>query len=449
LFDCSADSEQYKGDAVRILVIGGGGREHALVWKLAQSRHADRIYCAPGNAGIADQAECINLKPNDLEGLANFAANQKIGLTVVGPEVPLIAGIVDRFEARGLPIFGPATDPSRLEGSKIFAKDLMSRYGIPTADFWRCDTAEDAHSHIRTFFSLHAEPGTRLVVKADGIAAGKGVLITENENQAHQAVEDIMTTRVFGAAGDRIILEECLEGEEASIMAFTDGENVVAMPPSQDHKRVFDNDAGPNTGGMGAYSPVPVIPPNAAQEAVEKILKPAVAAIRDLGIPYKGVLYAGIMMTPQGMKTLEFNCRFGDPETQVIMPLLETDLVEIMDAVINCGLDTLQVHWKKEAAVTVVAASGGYPGEYSTGKVIEGLDKAAQSEGCIIFHAGTRLENGQTLTDGGRVLSVTGVGPDISTAYTRAYTGIGHISFPGMHFRQDIAARALRTERSV
>jgi phosphoribosylamine--glycine ligase len=429
---------------VRILVIGGGGREHALVWKLAQSRHADRIYCAPGNAGIARLAECINLRPGDLDGLANFAANQQIDLTVVGPEAPLIAGIVDRFEARGLPIFGPATDPARIEGSKIFAKDLMAQYGIPTAEYWRCDTPDDAHARIRACFALPPGPETRLVVKADGLAAGKGVVVASDENEAHQAVEDMMVRRVFGDAGSRLVIEEYLEGPEASIMAFTDGENVLPMPPSQDHKRAFDKDTGPNTGGMGAYSPVPVVPPIVAHEALETILKPAVAAIRDLGIPYKGVLYAGIMLTPQGLKTLEFNCRFGDPETQAILPLLETDLVEVMDAVINCGLEEMEVKWKREAACCVVAASGGYPGEYKTGKLIEGLDRAAQAEGCVVFHAGTREENGQTLTDGGRVLGVTGVGQDLAEAINRAYAGMSQIHFEGMHYRRDIGCRAFK-----
>jgi phosphoribosylamine--glycine ligase len=429
---------------LRILVIGGGGREHALIWKLAQSPHADRIYCAPGNAGIARLAECINLKPTDLEGLANFAADQRIGLTVVGPEAPLIAGIVDRFEARGLPIFGPATDPARIEGSKTFSKELMVQYGIPTADYWRSDNPEEAHAHVRAYYEIHNAPGTRLVIKADGIAAGKGVVIAASEEDAHRAVDDMMVRRLFGAAGDRVVIEEYLEGEEASIMAFTDGETVVAMPPSQDHKRVFDNDMGPNTGGMGAYSPVPIIPPDTAREALETILKPAVAAIRDLGIPYKGVLYAGVVVTDRGLKTLEFNCRFGDPETQAIIPLLETDLVEIMMAVVESRLDGLEIRWKPEAAATVVAASAGYPGDYVTGKLIEGLDRAAHSEGCTVFHAGTRTDNGQVFTDGGRVLAVTGVGGDLSQAISRAYAGMKHIEFEGIHARGDIGHRALK-----
>jgi phosphoribosylamine--glycine ligase len=256
----------------------------------------------------------------------------------------------------------------------------------------------------------------------------------------------MMSQRVFGTAGDRLVIEECLEGEEASIMAFTDGETVVPISPSQDHKRIFDNDAGPNTGGMGAYSPVPVIPPTAAQEALETILKPAVAAIRDLGIPYKGVLYAGIMVTPQGLKTIEFNCRFGDPETQAVIPLLETDLVDVMEAVVNANLDSLAVKWRQEASVCIVASSGGYPGDYATGKLIEGLDRAAQSEGCLVFHAGTREENGQYLTDGGRVLGVTGLGKDIAEATARAYAGLSHIHFEGIHYRTDIARRALNAQ---
>jgi len=429
---------------MRILVVGGGGREHALVWKLSQSRHADRIYCAPGNAGISELAECINLKPNDIDGLANFAAMQKVDMTVVGPEAPLIAGIVDRFEARGLPIFGPATDPARIEGSKIFAKDLMYKYNIPTAEYWPCDTAEAAHQTVKDYFARHKSPGEKLVVKADGPAAGKGVIIACSEEDAHKTVDDLMVRRIFGPAGERIALEECLEGEEASIMAFTDGEKVIPMPPSQDHKRIFDNDMGPNTGGMGAYSPVPAAPPHVVREVMDRVIQPAVEAIRDLGIPYKGCLYAGIMITEEGVKTLEFNCRFGDPETQVILPLLKTDLVEIMDAVINCGLDSIDIEWRDEAAVTVVASSGGYPGEYATGKLIEGLDKTVQSEDCIVFHAGTRMQNGQILTDGGRVLAVTGLGRDIPSAIARAYAGMRNIHFEGMHYREDIGKKAIR-----
>ena len=431
---------------MRILVIGGGGREHALVWKLAQSRRAPKIYCAPGNAGIAREAECINLRSNDLDGLANFAATESIDLTVVGPEAPLIAGIVDRFEARGLPIFGPSTDPARIEGSKIFAKDLMVEYGIPTARYWQCDTPEEAHERIRDLFTYERLSG--IVIKADGIAAGKGVIVATDAEEAHAAVDLMMVQRAFGDAGDRVLIEERLKGEEASIMAFTDGETVVAMPPSQDHKRVFDNDQGPNTGGMGAYTPVPILPSDIVERAVETILLPAVTAIRDLGIPYKGVLYAGIMVTEEGLKTLEFNCRFGDPETQVILPLLETDLIDVMEAVVNSDLESAKVEWRDEAAVCVAATSAGYPGEYLTGKPIDGLDRAYAEDDVFVFHAGSREEEGQILTDGGRVLGVTGVGRTLPEAAARAYVGIGHITFEGMHYRRDIAARALHPPRS-
>ncbi|HSV74887.1 MAG TPA: phosphoribosylamine--glycine ligase [Chthonomonadales bacterium] len=429
---------------MRVLVIGGGGREHALAWKLSASSHVDRIYCAPGNAGIARIAECINLEATDQEGLASFAASQHVDLTVVGPEGPLTAGIVDRFEARGLPVFGPATEPARIEGSKAFSKELMVRYGIATADYRAFEHPDEAHAYIVSRFAGMRESCGGLVVKADGIAAGKGVFVVDTAEQAHAAVDTVMRERAFGAAGDRIIVEERLTGEEVSIMAFTDGENVVAMPPSQDHKRVFDNDLGPNTGGMGAYSPTPSLPADIVHEAVETVVRPAVHAIRDLGIPYKGVLYAGLMLTPKGIRVLEFNCRFGDPETQAVLPLLETDLVEVLSACVDCSLDQLDVRWKREAAVCVVAASGGYPGDYATGKPIEGLDRAAEEPGCMIFHAGTREEHGQVYTDGGRVLGVTGTGADIPEALAHAYTGMARIRFEGMHFRRDIAARALK-----
>lgn len=428
---------------MRVLVVGGGGREHALIWKLAQSRHVDRLYCAPGNAGIARIAECINIQSTDIEGLANFAAGEKIDLTVIGPEAPLIAGIVDRFEARGLPAFGPSTDPARIEGSKVFAKELMVRYGIPTAPYKLCEDPQAAHDAIRRHFAAHPEPGTRIVIKADGLAAGKGVVVAADEEQAHQAVEDMMVRRIFGTAGDRVLVEECLEGEEVSIMAVTDGECVVPLPPSQDHKRAYDNDQGPNTGGMGAYSPVPILPDSIVNEALELVLRPAVHAIRDLGIPYKGVLYAGLMVTAQGIRTLEFNCRFGDPETQAVLPLLEADLFEVMDAAVNGRLDDVDVACSAEAAVCVVAASRGYPGDYETGKPIAGLDRASQAEGCTIFHAGTRDADGQIVTAGGRVLGVTGTGIDLGEAARRAYAAIQLISFEGMHYRKDIAGRAL------
>jgi phosphoribosylamine--glycine ligase len=429
---------------MRVLVVGGGGREHALVWKLAQSRHVSRIYCASGNAGIGKVAECINIKPTDVDGLANFACAQKVDLTVIGPEAPLIAGIVDRFEARGLPAFGPATDPARLEGSKAFAKELMVNYGIPTASYELCESPASAHAAVTRRFADEAVRGVGVVVKADGLAAGKGVAVARTEADAHEAVDLMMVRKAYGAAGDRVLIEELLVGEEVSIMAVTDGECIVPLPPSQDHKRANDGDEGPNTGGMGAYSPVPIVPDTIATEALERVLKPAVAAIRDLGIPYKGVLYAGLIVTENGIKTLEFNCRFGDPETQAVLPLLESDLFEVMDAAVNGRLEDVDVRCSGDSAVCVVAASGGYPGDYETGKVIRGLDRAGQSEGCFVFHAGTREAEGQCVTDGGRVLGVTAVGADLRRAAARAYAGMAHIEFDAMHVRRDIAGRALR-----
>ena len=433
---------------MRILIVGGGGREHALAWKLAQSPRAERIYCAPGNAGIARLAECINLKPTDLSGLANFAESQRIDLTVVGPEAPLAAGIADRFEARGLPIFGPATDPARLEGSKAFAKELMVRYGIPTAAYRLAANLDEAHANVREhFIEYGGDAGA--VIKADGLAAGKGVIVVETEIDAHAAVDQIMRDRLFGSAGDKVLVEERLTGEEVSIMAFTDGESIVPMPPSQDHKRALDGDGGPNTGGMGAYSPVPVAPESVVGLAVNDILTPAVRAIRDLGIPYKGVLYAGIMITPTGIKTLEFNCRFGDPETQVILPLLESDLLDLLESAVSCCIDEAQVSWSQQAAVNVVAASGGYPGDYAVGMPISGLDRAAQVDGCTVLHAGTREEGGCTVTDGGRVVSVTALGRDLAEAQRRAYESMRAIAFEGMQFRTDIGARAIGGGQSV
>jgi phosphoribosylamine--glycine ligase len=432
---------------MQILIVGGGGREHALAWKIAQSPLVTKIYCAPGNPGMEPLAECVSIAPNDIESLAKFAAANQIALTVVGPEAPLIAGIVDVFEARGLPIFGPSSEPARLEGSKAFAKEIMRTSGIPTAAFWVCDSRAAARTCLRNYYSNHS-PDTKIVIKADGLAAGKGVTVAENEVDAQAALERMMGERVFGASGDRVVIEECLIGEEASIMAITDGNTIVPLVPSQDHKRVFEGDLGPNTGGMGAYSPVPVIPTDTAQLAVERILKPAVTAIRALGIPYRGVLYAGIIVTADGPKCIEFNCRLGDPETQVVLPLLESDLVPLLLAVTDCNLDQAEARWRHGAAATVVAASGGYPGDFAKGKPITGIEQA-EAEECIVFQAGTRLEEGQVVTDGGRVLSVTGLGETLQSALARAYAGLDCIRFEGMHYRRDIGARALKREAGI
>lgn len=427
---------------MKVLVIGAGGREHALVWKIAQSPRIKKIYCAPGNAGIAREAECVPIKPTDIEALASFAANNNIDLTVVGPEAPLMQGIVDLFEAKGLPIFGPSKDPARLEGSKSFAKRLMQTSGIPTAAFWVCDSPTVARARLADYYALHG-PDARVVVKADGLAAGKGVIVASSLQEAEQAIHQLMEEKVFGEAGTQVVIEEHLSGEEASIMAITDGSHIVPLLPSQDHKRAFDNDQGPNTGGMGAVCPVPILPPNIVHQVIEQIVRPAIEAIRDLGIPYRGTLYAGVMVTPEGPKCIEFNSRFGDPETQVVLPLLESDLLDLLQGAVECTLDQVEAKWKPAAAVTVVAASEGYPGPYTTGKPIRGIEEA-EALGCLVFHAGTRRVDGSLVTDGGRVLNVTGLGADVREAAQLAYKGISRIFFEGMHYRKDIAARNIR-----
>jgi phosphoribosylamine--glycine ligase len=427
---------------MRIMVVGGGGREHALVWKIAQSPRVEKIYCAPGNAGISQLAECVALQATDLEGLADFAARQDIDLTVVGPEAPLIAGIVDLFEARGLPIFGPSREPARIEGSKAFAKEIMRASGIPTADFWICPSLPEARARVRDFYEARS-PDAKIVIKADGLAAGKGVVVAADQAEALTALDRIMGERVFGASGDSVVVEECLVGEEASIMAITDGDVVVPLIPSQDHKRLLDGDLGPNTGGMGAYAPVPVIPADTAQLVVERILHPAIAAIRELGIPYRGVLYAGIILTADGPRCIEFNCRLGDPETQVVLPLLESDLVPLLLGVTDGTLDPAAILWHSAASVCVVASSGGYPVRDAAGEVITGLEEAARMEGVTLFHAGTRQEEGRIRAYGGRILGVTGLGSSLLEAAARAYAALDRIHFEGMHYRRDIGAHAL------
>jgi phosphoribosylamine--glycine ligase len=426
---------------LKILVVGGGGREHAIVWKLSQSPKVSRIYAAPGNSGIAEYAECLPIKAVDTEALLAFALSNGIDLTVVGPEVPLIHGIVDAFEREGLRIFGPAREPAMLEGSKAYAKDLMLRYNIPTADYWVFDSPDDAKLQADSLFET--SPDKPIVIKADGEAAGKGVIVCRTPGEAHAAIEHIMVDRFFGDSGARIVIEEFLYGEEASLMAFTDGVTVTPMIAVQDHKKAFDGDEGPNTGGMGCYAPVPFITPALYAQAVDQILRPAVAAIRDTGIPYKGVLYAGVVITPDGgLKTLEFNCRFGDPETQVVLPLLETDLVDILIGVTDAHLDEVVVSWKQAAAVCVTLASGGYPGPYKKGLPIEGLEQVKQLSDVIVFHAGTANdEDGAVVTDGGRVLSVTGVGSDFVQARARAYAAVKNIDFKDMRFRSDIGKK--------
>lgn len=424
---------------MKVLVIGNGGREHALVWKLAQSPRVSKIFCSPGNAGIFEQAQCVDIKPTDLGKLAAFAETERIDLTVVGPEAPLCAGIVDLFQSRGLRIFGPNKAAARMEGSKVFCKEILMKHKIPTAEAGIFSDANAARNYIR-------KKGAPIVVKADGLAAGKGVVVAKTVEEAEQAVADIMEKKIFGDAGQRVVVEECLEGEEASVMALVDGQSFKILEPSQDHKRVFDGDRGPNTGGMGAYSPTSVVGAD-SRDAVREIFSRTLEGLRAEGIEFKGVLYAGLMMTADGAKVLEFNARFGDPETQVVVPRMDFDLFEAMNAVVDGRLASFETKWKREAAACVVLASGGYPGEFAKGKIITGLQDAAQLPNVIVFHAGTkRVDGGAVATDGGRVLGVTALSGDIKDALRRAYHAIGKISFEGMQFRRDIGWREVKRQ---
>lgn len=420
---------------MKVLVIGSGGREHALVWKIAKSPKVNKIYCAPGNAGIGKIAECLPVSPTDIQNLLSFAKQEKIGLTVVGPEGPLALGITDAFRAAGLRIFGPSKAAAQIEASKITAKRIMEKYGISTAEAEVFTDATRAIKYIR-------KKGAPLVVKADGLAAGKGVIVAATEEEAIGAVEMMMKERVFGPAGERIIIEECLKGEEASFLTFTDGEGIIPMPLSKDHKRVYEGDRGPNTGGMGAYSPVPAVGRETYERIVKDIVAPTIRGLAREGIPYEGVLYTGLMMTPEGPKVLEFNCRFGDPEAQPLLMRLESDIVELFEAVIDKRVEKCSVEWSNKAAVCIVLASGGYPDQYQSGKVISGLEDAGAMEDVMVFHAGTSLDQGRIVTAGGRVLGVTALGTDIGEAIHRAYEAAGKICFEGMHYRKDIGKGA-------
>jgi len=431
------DRDQEKEYFLRmnVLVIGSGGREHALVWKIAQSRHADRIYCAPGNAGINKIAECVPISAADIQSLYDFAVENDIGLTIVGPEAPLVLGIVDTFRKGGLRIFGPLSFAAQLEGSKAFSKHIMQKYGIPTAEARVFSDHKKAIDYIR-------EKGVPVVVKADGLAAGKGVMVCTKEDEAISAVNMIMSDRLFGEAGAQVLIEECLEGEEASFLVFTDGNTIIPMPPTQDHKRALDGDRGPNTGGMGAYSPVPVIDMEMQDRIMKDVMLPAVNALKAEGCPYEGILYAGIMLTADGPKALEFNCRFGDPEAQPILMRLKSDILDIMNAVIDKRLEGIDIEWSNKPSVCVVIASGGYPDKYSTGQVIHGLDDFDDMNDVVVFHAGTKIDGGNVVTAGGRVLGVTAAGEDINDAINKAYDGVKRIQFEGMQFRRDIGRRA-------
>jgi len=423
---------------MRILVVGGGGREHALVWKLSQSALAHDIVCAPGNAGIASLARCVPLSADDVSGIARFAADERFDLVVVGPENPLVLGLADRLTEARVPVFGPTRAAAQLEGSKWFAKDLMLRAGIPTARAWTASSRDEALGRAR-------ELGFPVVVKADGLAAGKGVVVARDAHSLEAAVDDALVRGVFGPSGHRVLIEEHLVGEEASVLALTDGRAVALLAPSQDHKRAFDGDEGPNTGGMGAYAPAPAVTDAVLRETGRRVIEGALAALEEYhGVAYRGVLYAGLMITPEGPQVLEFNCRFGDPETQAVLPLLDGDLAEIMLATARGELAPSSVRTLPGAAACVVMASGGYPGHYEKGKEVLGLAHASALDGVLVFHAGTAAEGRRVVTAGGRVLGVTGVGRDLPDALGRAYAGVHEISFEGAHCRKDIGYRALK-----
>jgi phosphoribosylamine--glycine ligase len=417
------------------MVIGSGAREHALAWKIAQSPRITEIYVAPGNAGTASIARNLDIRPNDIESLTDTARDIGIDLTVVGPEAPLAAGIVDRFEQLGMPIFGPTKAAAQIESSKVFARQLMQKYGIP------CPKGITFSSYPEAKRYIESQP-TPIVVKADGLATGKGVTVAGTREEALKALSDIMETKIFGPAGDKVVIEECLTGKEVSLLAFTDGKTVVPMVPACDYKRVFDDDGGPNTGGMGSYSPPGFFDDRLTKQVMKTILQPVVKAMAQEGMSYKGVLYAGLMITADGPKVLEFNARFGDPETQAILPRLRSDLVDILLAVVDNKLTQAVIKWNDDACVGVVVASGGYPGSYKTGLKITGLDKL--NDDVMVFHAGTKLKDSQVYTNGGRVLTVTATGKNMAEARARVYRNITQIKFDGCHYRRDIAAREVK-----
>ncbi len=425
-----------QGQKLSVLVVGAGGREHALVWKLKQSPKVDRIFCAPGNAGIAQDAKCVNIKVTDIKALVDFAQRNKIGLTVVGPEQPLASGIADEFQRRKLRIFGPEKKAAQIESSKVFAKQFMQKYHIPTAPFRVFESAAEAMGFCKSL----AYPA---VIKADGLAAGKGVVVVHSIDEANKTIEDIMLNNVFGPAGKRIVIESFIRGQEVSVMAITDGKTVLPLLPSQDHKQALEGDKGPNTGGMGAYCPTSFVTPEIMDTINQFVLEPAVAGFRAENIPYRGVLYAGLMLTPEGPKVLEFNCRFGDPETQAVLPLLKTDLAEVMKAVADKKLANIpKLDWLSGAAACVVLTSRGYPGKYKTGAPINGLRKT-WGDGSVVFHAGTRRDGKALVTAGGRVLGVVGINTDLKSALVKSYEVAKQISYDGVTYRRDIGFRVL------
>ena len=421
---------------MKVLVIGGGGREHALVWKIAQSPMVEQVFCAPGNPGTALLAQNVEIAVDDLEGLLAFAKSENVELTVVGPELPLSLGLVDMFEESGLKAFGARKNAAIIEASKAFSKDLMQKYQVPTAAYGVFTEVEPAISFIDN-------TGIPIVIKADGLAAGKGVIIAQSREEAVAAVTDMLSGNAFGAAGSRVVVEEFLRGEEASFLAFTDGERIIPLASAQDHKAVFDGDLGPNTGGMGAYSPAPVVTPAIHEKAMAEVMRRTVDGMAAEGRPYRGVLYAGLMIDGDNVKTLEFNARFGDPECQPLLMRMKSDIVPILMAVALGDLSGIEIEWHDKAAVCVVLAAQGYPGDYPKGDKIAGLDEAAKIEELVVFHAGTRAAEEGVVTNGGRVLGVTALGDTVQEAIARAYQGVALVSWPGMQFRRDIGAKAM------
>jgi len=421
---------------MKVLVVGSGGREHALCWAIARSPRCDELFCAPGNAGIAEVAECLAVEAEDLDGLMSLALDKNIDFVVIGPEVSLVAGLVDRLEAAGLKAFGPPAKAARLEGSKGFMKDLCAQYGVPTAEFARFDEPDAAKEYI------HAK-GAPLVVKADGLAAGKGVILCRTNNEAFAAIDRIMTERAFGGAGAEVVIEEFLGGEEASFFALVDGRTALPLVSAQDHKAAFDGDTGPNTGGMGAYSPAPVVTEAMAEKIMEQVVRPIIGAMAAEGCPYKGVLYAGLMIADGQPKVLEFNIRFGDPECQPLMMRLKSDILDALLACVDGTLDQVVLEWHDVATLVVVMATKGYPGWYENGSKIRGLEKAQALNDVAVFHAGTRAENGDIVAHGGRVLGVTARGATVAEARERAYQAVGHIDWPEGFWRRDIGWRAI------
>ena len=421
---------------MKTLVVGGGGREHALAWKLANDSTAQKLFCAPGNAGTAEIATNLDISAEDLEGLLDWAKNNRPDLTVVGPEAPLCAGLADMFSAEGLRVFGPCKEAARLEGSKVFAKEIMEAGSVPTAPARSFTGAAQAHEYVRS-------QGMPIVIKADGLAAGKGVSVCSTLEEADEAIDNAIVGGVFGDAGNKVLVEECLEGEEASILALIDGENVVMLASSQDHKRAFNNDDGPNTGGMGAYSPAPVITDELWPVIREQVFDRTLAEMKKRGIVYRGVLYAGLMITSRGHRVLEFNCRFGDPETQAIIPRIGGDLVPALEACVDGTLKDEMITWRSEPCVCVVIASGGYPGPYEKNKIIRGLKDASVLDDVVVFHSGTRRNKGDVVTSGGRVLGVTALGADLEDAVRKSYHAVSMVRFDDAQYRTDIAAKAL------